>query len=298
MLVARGQLVEIGDGFRIPDILGESGARLVEVGTTNRTYLRDFEQAWTKRSRAVLRVHTSNYRIVGFTAEPTLDELAGFARERKAVLVDDLGSGALAELELFAEEPSVTASVAAGSDVVTFSGDKLLGGPQAGIAVGRGETIAAMRRHPLARALRIDKLDLAALDVVLRAYLDPARAVRTIPTLAMLAQPLEEVRARAERLRALIAAVETGAGAPADGLVLVESVARAGAGALPVTEVPSVAVAVPAGDLDALAARLRTGSPAVVGRVHDGRLLLDVRTVRDDEVEPLAAAVATALAAG
>ena len=295
VLVARGQLVEIGDGFRIPDILSESGARLVEVGTTNRTYLRDFEQAWSKRAKAVLRVHTSNYRIVGFTAEPGIDELVGFARERKAAVVDDLGSGALAELDLFAEEPSVTASVAAGADVVTFSGDKLLGGPQAGIAVGRAGTIGRMRRHPLARALRIDKLDLAALDVVLRAYLDPERAVRTIPTLAMLTEPLEAVRARAERLRALLAA-----DAPAESMgepALVESVARAGAGALPVTEVPSVAVAVTVADPESVAARLRAGSPAVVGRVHDGRLLLDARTVRDHEVEPLVQAVLAALGA-
>jgi L-seryl-tRNA(Ser) seleniumtransferase len=164
VLVCRGQLVEIGDGFRIPDIVRESGADVVEVGTTNRTYVKDFEKAWTDRTRAVLRVHTSNYRVVGFTAEPSLEELATLAHERGAVLVDDLGSGALAPLELFAEEPSLKESVAAGADVVTFSGDKMLGGPQAGIVVGRAAAIEVMRRHPLARALRIDKLDLAALD--------------------------------------------------------------------------------------------------------------------------------------
>ena len=198
VLVARGQLVEIGDGFRIPDILRESGAELVEVGTTNRTYLRDFEAAWTERTRAVLRVHTSNYRIVGFTAEPALEELATLAHERGAVLVDDLGSGALADLELFAEEPALADSVAAGCDIVTFSGDKLLGGPQAGIAVGRAAAIEAMRRHPLARALRIDKLDLAALDVVLRLYLDPARADRRDPD-ARRARASARGRARARR---------------------------------------------------------------------------------------------------
>ena len=210
VLVARGQLVEIGDGFRIPDILRESGAELVEVGTTNRTYLKDFEAAWTERTRAILRVHTSNYRIVGFTAEPGLEELATLAHEHGAVLVDDLGSGALADLELFGEEPALADSVAAGCDIVTFSGDKLLGGPQAGIAVGRAESIEAMRRHPLARALRIDKLDLAALDVVLRLYLDPPRAIAEIPTLAALASPLEDVRGRAGRLRELL----LGAGVP------------------------------------------------------------------------------------
>ena len=295
VLVARGQLLEIGDGFRIPDIVRESGARLVEVGTTNRTYLRDFERAWGKKSKAVLRVHTSSYRIVGFTAEPALAELAAFAATRKGVLVDDLGSGALIDLELFAEEPSARESVAAGAHVVTFSGDKLLGGPQTGIAVGKARAIQAMRRHPLARAVRIGKLDLAALDAVLRLYVTPQLAVERVPTLAMLTEPLDAVRARAEALRAALAAA---APVPVDA-ALVDTVARAGAGTLPVTEVPSVAVAVlPAdGDLEGLASRLRAGSPAVVGRGHEGRLLLDARTVRDDEVAETAALVGVALGA-
>ena len=293
VLVARGQLVEIGDGFRIPDILRESGAELVEVGTTNRTYLKDFEAAWTDRTRAIMRVHTSNYRIVGFTTEPALDELATLAHDRGALLVDDLGSGALAGLELFAEEPALTDSIAAGCDIVTFSGDKLLGGPQAGLAVGRAAAIDAMRRHPLARALRIDKLDLAALDAVLRLYLDPERAIAEIPTLEALAAPLDEVRGRAGRLRESL----LGAGVSEDRLELVETVARAGAGALPVTEVPSVAVAatVPAAEADVRAELLRRGAPAVVCRVHDGRLLFDLRAVRDAEVEDLAGAALLAL---
>ena len=240
-------------------------------------------------------MHTSNYRIVGFTAEPALEELATLAHERGAVLIDDLGSGALADLELFAEEPALADSIAAGCDIVTFSGDKLLGGPQAGIAVGRAAAIEAMRRHPLARALRIDKLDLAALDVVLRLYLDPARAIAEIPTLAALAAPLEDVRGRAGRLRELL----IGAGVPEDRLELVETVARAGAGALPVTEVPSVAVAaaVPAGEADERAELLRRGAPAVVCRVHDGRLLFDLRAVGDDELEDLAGAALLGLTA-
>jgi L-seryl-tRNA(Ser) seleniumtransferase len=293
VLVARGQLVEIGDGFRIPDILRESGAELVEVGTTNRTYLRDFESAWSERTKAILRVHTSNDRIVGFTTEPALAELATLAHERGAVLVDDLGSGALAGLELFAEEPALADSIAAGCDIVTFSGDKLLGGPQAGIAVGRAAAIDAMRRHPLARALRIDKLDLAALDAVLRLYLDPERAVAEIPTLEALAAPLDAVRHRASRLHELL----VDAGVPAERLDLVETVARAGAGALPVTEVPSVAVAaaVPAAEADRRAELLRRGAPAVVCRVQDGRLLFDLRAVRDAEVEDLAGAALVAL---
>jgi len=295
VLVARGQLVEIGDGFRIPDILAESGAALVEVGTTNRTYLRDYESAWTESSRAVLRVHTSNYRVVGFTAAPSLSELAELAHGHGAVLVDDLGSGALADLELFADEPSARESVAAGADVVTFSGDKLLGGPQAGIAVGTAAAIGAMRRHPLARALRIDKLDLAALDALLRLYLDPARAIERIPTLAMLATTVDALQARAETLRAALVADERLS--PGD-VEIVPSVARAGAGALPVTDVPSVAVAVtpPDGDAEGLAGRLRRGAPAVVGLVRDDRLLLDLRAVRDEELAELAAAVLAALA--
>jgi L-seryl-tRNA(Ser) seleniumtransferase len=293
VLVARGQLVEIGDSFRIPEILVESGARLVEVGTTNRTYLSDFEHAWGERARAVLRVHTSNYRIVGFTAAPSVAELAKLAHDRGGVLVDDLGSGALASLEPFAEEPSIADSLATGADVVTFSGDKLLGGPQAGIAVGAAATITAMRRHPLARALRVDKLSLAALDVVLRLYLDPERAIARIPTLAMLAAPLEDVRRRAERLRDELTAAESGAVR----LELVDSVARAGAGALPVTDVPSVALAIApvGGDVEGLARRLRLGAPAVVARLHEGRLLLDLRTVRDEEVEAISAALRAAL---
>ena len=294
VLVSRGQLVEIGDGFRIPDILRESGAELVEVGTTNRTYLRDFEQAWSTRTKAILRVHTSNYRIVGFTAEPTLEELATLAHERGAILVDDLGSGALSDLDLFAEEPALQESIAAGCDIVTFSGDKLLGGPQAGIAVGGAVSIETMRRHPLARALRIDKLDLAALDALLRLYLDPALARDRVPTLAALAAPIAEVRRRAERLRDLLTRSRgRGSAVAAESIDLIDTVARAGAGALPVTEVPSVAVAVsvPADAVDDLAVALRSGTPAVVCRVHEDRLLFDLRAVRDAELDELAVAI-------
>jgi L-seryl-tRNA(Ser) seleniumtransferase len=302
VLVSRGQLVEIGDSFRIPDILVESGAALVEVGTTNRTHLEDYEKAWSERAKAVLRVHTSNYRIVGFTSEPPIGELATFAHEHGGVLVDDLGSGALADLELFADEPSVAESIAAGADVVTFSGDKLLGGPQAGIAVGSAAVIGAMRKHPLARAVRIDKLDLAALDALLRLYLDPARAIERIPTLAMLATPEDALQARATRLRDALIGVGASTEQKAlclatEDVAIVASVARAGAGALPITEVPSVAVSIapPGGDAERLASRLRRGEPGVVGRVHDDHVLLDLRTVRDDEVSELAACVLVAL---
>ena len=288
VIVSRGELVEIGDGFRIPDILAESGARLVEVGTTNRTYLRDVEGAWSERTRAVLRVHTSNYRIVGFTAQPAIEELVTFAHGRGALVIDDLGSGALADLPLLAEEPSARESLRLGVDLVTFSGDKLLGGPQAGIVLGTREAVARLRAHPLARAVRIDKLNLAALDVVLRLYLDPPRALERVPTLALLAQSRETLAERAARLRDAIGAGE-----------VVDSIARAGAGALPVAEVASAAVAlVPGADgADALAGRLRRGAPAVLGYLHDERLLLDVLAVGDHEIGELAAAVRAALAA-
>ena len=287
VIVSRGELVEIGEGFRIPDILAESGARLVEVGTTNRTYLRDVEHAWSEHTRAVLRVHTSNYRIVGFTAQPGIEELVGLAHERGALVIDDLGSGALADLPLFAEEPAARESLRLGADLVTFSGDKLLGGPQAGIILGSAEAIGRLRSHPLARALRIDKLNLAALDALLRLYLDPARAVERVPTLALLSQTREALVERAGRLRDAVGEGE-----------VVDSVARAGARALPVAEVASVALALAprAGAVGELAARLRRGSPAVLGYVHGDRVLLDVLAVRDHEIVELAAAVRGALA--
>lgn len=303
VMVSRGQLVEIGDGFRIPDILRESGAALVEVGTTNRTYLRDFEQAWTDRTRAVLRVHTSNYRIVGFATEPSLDELLALAHGRDAVMIDDLGSGALAELELFTEEPSIRASLEAGVDIVTFSGDKLLGGPQAGIVLGRSRAVDVMRRHPLARALRIDKLGIAALDALLRLYIDPEVALRQVPTLAMLRASADEVAARAAQLGELLlkrtAGADVAGGWPREGdLEVVSTVARAGAGSLPVTDIESAALAVrPArGEAGELADRLRDGDPPVLARIQERRVLLDLRAVRDQELDDLAEAVIRAVA--
>jgi L-seryl-tRNA(Ser) seleniumtransferase len=293
--VSRGELIEIGGSFRLPDIMARSGCRLREVGTTNRTHLRDYAEAIGGKTGLVLKAHASNYSIEGFTAAVPEAELARLCRERGVPFAVDLGSGTLLDLARYGlpQEPVVADAIARGADLVTFSGDKLLGGPQAGIAVGRAGAVEAMRRHPLARALRIDKLDLAALDVVLRLYLDPQRAVAEIPTLAALAQTQDEVRDRAGRLRDLW----VGAGVPGDRLELVETVARAGAGALPVTEVPSVAVAatVPAGEADARAGQLRRGAPAVVCRVQDGRLLFDLRAVGEDELEELAGAALIAL---
>jgi L-seryl-tRNA(Ser) seleniumtransferase len=275
VLVSRGELIEIGDGFRIPDVLARSGARLVEVGTTNRTRVADYERALGEETAAILRVHQSNFRVVGFTELPRLEELAALAARSGFPLVDDLGSGALLDL---GDEPTAQASLAAGADLVCFSGDKLLGGPQAGIVVGRTELVERLRRHPLQRALRADKLTLAALEGTVALYLDPERARREIPVLRMLDEPAEEVRARATRLAELV-----------DGSVE-ETVARVGGGALPLAELPSFACAVE----EELATPLRLGEPPVVGIVRDGRLLLDCRTLGDDEVDAVAGAVAAA----
>jgi L-seryl-tRNA(Ser) seleniumtransferase len=270
VLVSRGELIEIGDGFRIPDVLARSGARLVEVGTTNRTRAADYERAVGPDTAVLLRVHQSNFRVLGFTEQPRIEELAAVARRHGVSLVDDLGSGVLTEL---ADEPSARDALARGADLVCFSGDKLLGGPQAGIVVGRAELVEKLRRHPLQRALRADKLTLAALEGTLLLYLD---APERIPVLRMLRENAESVRARAERLSALVAGT------------VEETVARAGGGALPLAELPSYACAVEEG----LAAPLRAADPPVVGIVRDGKLLLDCRTLRDDELDEVAAAVA------
>jgi L-seryl-tRNA(Ser) seleniumtransferase len=272
VLVSRGELIEIGDGFRIPDVLARSGARLVEVGTTNRTRAVDYERAVGPETALLLRVHQSNFRVVGFTELPTLTELAAVAHDLGLPLVDDLGSGALLDL---GDEPTAAASLAAGADLVCFSGDKLLGGPQAGIVVGSAGLVEKLRCHPLQRAMRADKLTLAALEGTLALYLDPERARREIPVLAMLEETAELVRQRAERLAQRV------------GGTVEETVARVGGGALPLAELPSFACAVD----ERLAEPLRTGEPPVVGIVRDGKVLLDCRTVGDDELDDLAAAV-------
>jgi L-seryl-tRNA(Ser) seleniumtransferase len=277
VLVSRGELIEIGDGFRIPDVLARSGARLREVGTTNRTRAGDYERAAGPETAVLLRVHQSNFRVVGFTEQPSLAELAAVARRHDLPLVDDLGSGVLVALE---DEPSAKESLAAGADLVCFSGDKLLGGPQAGIVVGRGELVERLRRHPLQRALRADKLTLAALEGTLALYLDPERAEREVPVLRMLHEPLEAVRARAERLAAAV------------GGEVEETVGRVGGGALPLAELPSFACAVE----EELAPRLRAGDPPVVVLVRDGRCLLDCRTLTDAEAAEAARALQAARA--
>jgi L-seryl-tRNA(Ser) seleniumtransferase len=272
VLVSRGELIEIGDGFRIPDVLARSGAQLVEVGTTNRTRADDYERAVRAETALLLRVHQSNFRVVGFTEQPTVPELAAVARRHDVPLLDDLGSGALLDLS---DEPTVRGALSAGADLVCFSGDKLLGGPQAGIVVGRASLIERLRRHPLHRALRIDKLGLAALEGTLLLYLEPDRALRGIPVLRMLHEDVATVRARAERLAAAV------------GGDVEETLARVGGGALPLAELPSFACAVD----EELSEPLRRNEPPVVGIVRDGRLLLDCRTLADGDVDEVAAAI-------
>jgi L-seryl-tRNA(Ser) seleniumtransferase len=275
VLVSRGELIEIGDGFRIPDVLARSGARLREVGTTNRTRAADYERAIGDETALLLRVHQSNFRVVGFTEQPRLAELVRIGRAHGLPVVDDLGSGVLVELE---GEPSAKEALDAGADLVCFSGDKLLSGPQAGIVVGRADLVEQLRRHPLQRALRADKLTLAALEGTLALYLEPERAVERLPVLRMLGADVDDVHARAQRL------------AEATGGEVEETVARVGGGALPLAELPSFACAVE----EELAAPLRVGEPPVVALVRDGRCLLDCRTLRDDEVDEVAAAVSAA----
>ncbi len=263
VLVSRGELIEIGDGFRIPDVLAQSGAHLVEVGTTNRTRIADYESAITENSALLLRVHQSNFRIVGFAEQPATQDLIRLAERSGLVFVDDLGSGVLVDL---LDEPSVPERLKAGAHVVTFSGDKLLGGPQAGIAVGRADLIERMRRHPLQRALRADKLTLAALEGTLALY---RRDASRVPVLRMIQEPGDQVKKRAERLAAIV-----------DG-TLETSVARVGGGALPLAELESYACSVEV----ELAAPLRAADPPIVGIIREGSLLLDCRTLTADEVE-------------
>jgi L-seryl-tRNA(Ser) seleniumtransferase len=292
VIVSRGQLVEIGGGFRIPDVLRRSGAALVEVGTTNRTYARDYAEAIGPRTRILLSVHRSNFRITGFTADAALDELVALARERDLWVVDDLGSGTLVETAPFGlgGEPTVQARVRAGADLVTFSGDKLLGGPQAGILAGRAEAIRRVKRHPLMRALRVDKVTIAGLAATLAHY-ERGEATTAIPVWRAIALAPEALAARA---RIWLAAI----GEAAEGCAVRESRSAIGGGSLPEVTLPTSVLALPARDPDALLARLRAGDPPIVARIEDDRVVLDPRTVMPWEDEVVVRVLREALAAG
>jgi L-seryl-tRNA(Ser) seleniumtransferase len=284
-IVSRGELIEIGGAFRLPEIMASAGTRLVEVGTTNRTHLRDYENALDADTGLVLKVHTSNYRIEGFTAQVAARDLAGVARARCVPLVEDLGSGTLIDLRPFGlpGEPTVAESVAAGADLVTFSGDKLLGGPQAGFIVGRKVLVERINRNPMKRALRIDKMRLAAIEETLRLYRNPNRLPEALPTLRLLARGKAEIEAAARRLAPRLAEIF---GAQAD-VAVADCASQVGSGAVPAETLPSAGLALrprAAGGaaVEALAARLRALPTPVVARISGGAVLLDLRCLEDE----------------
>lgn len=281
VVVSRGQLIEIGGAFRLPDCISQSGAKLVEVGTTNKTHLRDYENALSEQTGALLRVNPSNYRVVGFTKEVPIEELVGLKHKRDVLVIDDLGCGALVDLAHFGlpHEPTVQESIAAGADLALFSGDKLIGGPQAGIIVGKKPLIAAIKKHPLTRMLRVGKMTDLVLEQTLRLFLDPQSLVEQNPTLRMLTTPVEELKARAERL--LKAATEAGCELE---LRVVESESQMGGGSLPDTTLKSYALSVESSHASAerLSALLRRNAPPVIARIEAGQVLLDMRTLLDE----------------
>ncbi len=291
VIVSRGELVEIGGSFRVPDVMAASGAILREVGTTNKTHLQDYARAIGPETALILKVHTSNYRILGFTSEVSVGEVSRLGKERGLPLMVDLGSGCLLRLEQWGlpHEPMPGEALAAGASLVTFSGDKLLGGPQAGIAVGGEKWIALMKKHPVMRVVRPDKVALVALERTLMAYLEPDGAVEKIPALAMLLAPYSKVRARGRRLmRRLPPEVREALGAE-----LIDCESEAGGGSLPLAKLPSRALALRPRDISLreLEERLRLGEPPVVSRIQEERLILDMRTVRDRELPHLAGAL-------
>lgn len=295
VVLSRGELVEIGGSFRVPEVMEQSGSRLVEVGTTNKTHPRDYENAITPDTKALLKVHTSNFKVVGFTQEVSLGELVEIGRRHSLPVLHDLGSGLLTRLEgcPMGGEPTVLESLAAGVDVLSFSGDKLLGGPQAGIILGRKALIQAMKKHPLTRALRVDKMTLAALEATLRLYLDPAAAREEIPTLAMLTASPEALEQKGERLLALLKAA-----LPQGDFTLVETQGQVGGGSAPGELLPSFAVALEsaAPSVTQLEERLRHTTTPVIGRIAKERLLFDVRTLVEADFPLLVGSLGEALA--
>lgn len=285
VILSRGELVEIGGAFRIPDVMKKSGSTLVEVGTTNRTHLRDYESAINRETALLLKVHTSNYSVVGFTASVELPELVKLGRKSNLYVMEDLGSGTLIDFSRYGltKEPTVQESISAGVDLVTFSGDKLLGGPQAGIIVGRKEIIHRIRKNPMTRALRIDKMTLAALEGTLSLYRDEKKAMATIPTLKMLTMPIDTIQERAMALK-------EGLELAAKGRAIVEiadMASKAGGGSLPLLQLPSRCVTIDVKKMssNALEYEMRNASPPVIGRIENDLFILDPRTIKDEEVD-------------
>jgi L-seryl-tRNA(Ser) seleniumtransferase len=283
VIVSRGQLIEIGGSFRLPEVMKQSGAILVEVGTTNKTYIEDYARAITENTAMLLRAHPSNYRVVGFTASASLKELGDLSAEKGLILMDDLGSGVLIDLSKYGlpYEPTPAQSLREGADLVSFSGDKLLGGPQAGIVVGRRDLVEEMARHPLARALRIDKLTLAALEATLKLYLEPEKVLDKIPTLKMLTLSPAKLRRRA---RALASQIEKAC--PSLKVSLSEDYSQAGGGSLPLAQLPTWVVSIESDQITAnqLEELLRKNEPPIIARIKEDRLLLDLRTLRKEDI--------------
>jgi L-seryl-tRNA(Ser) seleniumtransferase len=290
-VVSRGQLVEIGGSFRIPDVMRKSGATMVEVGTTNKTHLRDYEEAIGPDTALLLKVHTSNFQVVGFTKEVSMEELARLGRRHRIPVMEDLGSGCFLDFSHMGlmREPTVQEVLGQGADLVTFSGDKLLGGPQAGIILGREALVEGIRKNPLNRALRIDKLTLLALEETLRLYRDPASVLDNIPTLRMISKSYESLRKKANRLYAKVKNLET----ENFSIGRVDGTSRVGGGALPIQELPSRLLCLIPGKLSSqtIEARLRGHSPPVITRVEKNQILLDVRTIQKSEFDSVADAI-------
>jgi len=290
VIVSRGQLIEIGGSFRLPEVMAQSAAQLVEVGATNRTHLKDYQRAVTENTAAILRVHPSNYRVVGFTNEVPLRELAELARSRNLILIDDLGAGALLDLKQFGlpHEPTVRESIEAGADVVLFSGDKLIGAGQCGIVVGKKALIQKLRTHPLMRAVRVDKTCLMALERTLQLFRDPVRLKAEHPTYRMMSMPLADLKARARKLARLISRE-----APRAKTEIRESEAFLGSGSLPTEAIPSFVLAVSVPDMSAaeLVRHLRLEDACIFGRIEDDCVRLDVRTLTDEQLPLIAGAM-------
>ncbi|MBC8350500.1 MAG: L-seryl-tRNA(Sec) selenium transferase [Planctomycetes bacterium] len=278
VIVSRGQLIEIGGSFRLPDVMSASGTRLREVGTTNKTRIGDYEAVIGEDTAALMRVHTSNFKVVGFTEEPSLDELVALGRKRSLPVIDDIGSGALIDFSKYGidDEPVASASIKAGADLVLFSGDKLIGGPQCGIIVGRKIHVQKIAKHPMMRAMRVDKIILAALAATLRLYRDIPTAEESLPLLARLSAPVENLRNRAERLAPQLAATSTISHAEA-----IEEKTYLGGGSVPTQQIPTWCVALTPHEInvDELSKLLRMGTPSIVGRIQQDRMLLDLRSV-------------------
>jgi L-seryl-tRNA(Ser) seleniumtransferase len=291
VVISRGQLVEIGGSFRIPEVMKRSGAKMVEVGTTNKTHLRDYEEVIGPDTALLLKVHKSNYHLIGFAEDVDTVDLVTLAHRHTLTVMEDLGSGCLVDFSKYGlvKEPTVQDVLGQGVDLVTFSGDKLLGGPQAGIILGRKPLVEAIRKNQLSRALRIDKLTLLALEETLRVYRDESAAVKEIPTLQMILAPYDQLKAKARRLRRMIGKLDS----PNFSLQLADGTSKVGGGALPLLVIPTCLLALVPGRLSAhkIEQKLRDYDPPIISRVEKDQVLLDVRTVQDSELKTLAGAI-------